>query len=58
MNEQEIRQLAERHWMWVEPLLLPHYDQIAITTMKYLYTTAMIHGYKHRKKEEQNGTAS
>lgn len=31
--------LAEEHWCWLEPLL------------KYLYTTAFIHGFKHARSD-------
>ena len=47
----DIKKLAELHWEWLEPLLSPHFDTKTLTTMKYLYITAMIHGYKHRAGE-------
>ncbi len=47
----DIKRLAEAHWEWLEPLLLPHYDSLAIATMKYLYITAMVHGFKHKVEE-------
>jgi len=43
------KELADQHWTWVEGLLdsLPGDGLFGIATMEYLYTTAMIHGYKH-----------
>ena len=47
MTEEKAKELAEEHWEWLEPILLPHYSPVAIATMKYLYITAMVHGIKH-----------
>ena len=47
----DIKKLAEAHWEWLEPLLQPHFDSKTLAIMKYLYVTAMIHGYKHRAVE-------
>lgn len=46
----DIKKIAELHWEWVEPLLKPHYTPEVLATMKYLYSTAMIHGWKHREE--------
>jgi len=36
------KQLAEEHWLWLEPLL------------HYLYVTAFIHGAKHERKDRDD----
>jgi len=43
------KELADQHWTWVEGLWesLPIDATFGITTMEYIYKTAMIHGYKH-----------
>lgn len=45
------KKLAEDHWAWLEPLLAPHYDPETLATMKYLYITGIIHGWKHKEEE-------
>ena len=47
----DIRKLAENHWAWLEPLLLQQYSPEILVIMKYLYITAMIHGWKHKEEE-------
>ena len=41
MNTEEAKELAERHWQWLERLL------------HELYVGAMIHGIKHGTKASQ-----
>ena len=50
---------AYEHWKWTEGLLhaMDHYDQDVVEVMRYLYTTAMVHGYKHGVEDAQNGKA-
>lgn len=45
------KELAEGHWAWLEPLLeFP----LSKDKAEYLYITAMIHGYKHRREDEDS----
>ena len=39
-------QLADEHWSWLHPVL-ELTGVVEIELIKYLFTTAMIHGYKH-----------
>jgi len=47
----DVKKLAEAHWKWLEPLLKPYHNEETLATMKYLYITAMIHGWKHKVEE-------
>lgn len=54
MSKEEIKELAENHWIFVEGLLdsLPGGDE-AMQAMAYLYIKAFIHGYKHGKVDSE-----
>jgi len=42
MNEQEIKESAEKHWEYTAEVI-----SRMLELSKYLYVEAMIHGYKH-----------
>ncbi len=45
--------LAQEHWEWLKPLLeLCGLSEEEIKRHQYLYTTALIHGYKHGKEDK------
>ena len=53
--------LADEHWAWLEPILIFHYSPETLAMMKYLYMTAMRHGYKHglkAKRDYEENTAA
>lgn len=50
MTNEEATELATSHWEWLEPLLKPHYSEEVMATMKYLFTTSMVHGIKHERE--------
>ena len=48
-------QLAIEHWEWIDGLLSKMQNSLLTSpivygVLKYLYTTAFIHGYKHGKE--------
>lgn len=49
MSKEEIKELAEHHWRFIEGLLvcLKGKSKEEIDLMKYLYIQAFIHGFKH-----------
>ena len=47
MTNKEIRELAEAHWDYTEQIIM-----LMLKVAHFLYVAAMIHGYKHRHKEE------
>jgi len=52
------KNLAEEHWKWIKELLhLLGITHVNTDVVAYLYTTAMIHGYKHalEGEEEEDG---
>lgn len=51
-TKEQIQQLAEKHWEWLEPILMPHFTPMEIATMEYLYITAMVHGIKHGQENK------
>ena len=50
---EKIKELAEKHWEWLEPVLkLLGVRERTLEIMKYLYVTAFVHGYKHKVESE------
>ena len=49
MNEEEIKELAERHWDYTEQIIL---HQLELTHR--LYVAAMAHGIKHGKEDKDD----
>jgi hypothetical protein len=47
MTNEEIKNMAEKHWQYTEQILL---KQIELT--HYLYVQAMIHGFKHGQDDK------
>lgn len=48
--------LALEHWRWISQLLFTmEVKTVPVTTAKYLYISAFLHGWKHAK-EEGDGT--
>lgn len=46
----ESKEMASQHWGYVEKVILRHQPKIppsVLETIKYHYTTAMVHGYGH-----------
>ena len=60
MNDTEIKNLAKKHWEWVEGLLdsMPLMKINDISMLKYLYTTAFVHGYKHATQQLDEADAN
>ena len=52
MNDDQIRQLAEEHWTFIERMLqLENYDNmIGIDTVHYLYVESGVHFAKHERE--------
>lgn len=49
MTDQEIKELAERHWDWLVPLLdFP----LSKEKVKYLYITSGVHFAKHEREKD------
>jgi hypothetical protein len=48
---EEFREEAEKHWKFVEGLLLKFpIDEFHLSIIKYLYITALIHGFGHGRE--------
>ena len=48
MTNEEIEKLANDHWEWFNGLFQAmDYETYNLKTIKYVYITAMLQGYKH-----------
>ena len=51
MNEFEARELAKKHWDFIEPLLRnTSVPEQTIKLIAYLYQEAFVHGAKHERE--------
>lgn len=51
----EVKKLAGQHWSYIQDLLLSHGESgDVITKIKFHYTTAFEHGYKHAMEDVQS----
>ena len=55
MEDRELKKLTDEHWKWVEGLMesLPDETMYGLSTVEYLYKTAIAHGYKHGLQEAE-----
>jgi len=50
-----VNKLIDDHYNWLEGLLKAmDYETYNIDTIRYLYKTAMIHGYKHGYEDRKH----
>lgn len=55
MTDREIKEIADKHWRWIEGLFESIDDTvIGISAVEYLYKTAFYHGWKHALQSNQN----
>ena len=56
MTQDKIEKVAQEHWKWIEGLWesLPDGGTFGLTTTKYLYKTAFMHGFKHGIEDAKN----
>ena len=46
-DREAAKQLAEKHWKNIEELLMNHESEYMVGRIKFHFTFAFIHGYKH-----------
>ena len=46
------REEAEKHWAYIESLLIAAGINTDLTLHKHLYVEAMVHGYKHGSNDK------
>ncbi len=53
MEDREcFRKEAEKHWAYIESLLIAAGIDYDLTLHKHLYVEAMVHGYKHGSNDK------
>jgi hypothetical protein len=53
----KLKKLIDAHWKYIEQLLKAHKeDDAIINKIKFHYTTAFEHGYKHAKEEKESSS--
>lgn len=52
-TDAKIIELSEKHWSYINELLLAHGEKIrTIDKCKFHYISAFIHGWKHAKEDQ------
>ena len=48
MNDEQVKEMAEAHYRFLQPLIV---FPAEMGIVKYLYVQALIHGYKHGQED-------